>query len=220
MRELGDGIWQLEATGRFTGVYLVAADELVLVDTGTPGRATRLAEELEGTDTRPGLIVLTHGDLDHTGGANELRRRLGIEVWAPAADRALLEHRLRGRGMLPTLARVLSRARPPQVDHWFEPSDTIAGLQVIATPGHTPGHVSLRRGGLLIAGDAVRTGERFRMPPRFMNVDNEQAARSVIALADLDGLDLAVSGHGAPAHDATAKLRQLAAQLHPAQPSH
>jgi glyoxylase-like metal-dependent hydrolase (beta-lactamase superfamily II) len=133
------------------------------------------------------VIVLTHGDLDHTGGADELRRRLGVEVWAPAGDRELVEHRLHGRGLLPTLVRVLSRARPPQVDHWFGPDDTVAGLQVIATPGHTPGHVSFRRRDLLIAGDAVRTGERFRLPPRLMNTDHQQAIRSVVPLADLAG---------------------------------
>lgn len=216
MRELGDGMWQLEATGRFTGAYLIAADQLVLVDTGTPGRAARMAEELETAGSRPELIVLTHGDVDHTGGANELRRRFEVEVWAPAGDRALLEHRLRGRG-LPTVARVVSRAAPPQVDRWFEPGDEVAGLLVIATPGHTPGHASFRRGDVLIAGDAVRTGERFRMPPRIGNVDQAQAARSIIALADLEGLDLAVSGHGSPAREATAKLRRLAAELHPAE---
>jgi glyoxylase-like metal-dependent hydrolase (beta-lactamase superfamily II) len=213
MRELGDGIWQLEATGRFTGVYLVAADELVLVDAGTPGRAARLAQELEAAGRRPALIVLTHGDTDHTGGANELRRRFQVEVWAPAAERALLEHRLRGRGVLPTLTRVLTRAQPATVDRWFEPGDVVAGLQVIATPGHTPGHVSFRRGDLLIAGDAVQTGERFRVPRRFLNVDHERALRSVAELADLEGLDLAVSGHGAPARDATTKLRRLASEV-------
>ena len=203
-----------------TGAYLVAADELVLVDTGTQGRAVRLAQELEQAGRRPGLIVLTHGDIDHTGGANELRRRFGVEVWAPSGDRALVEHRLRGRGLLPTAARVLSRAAPPLVDQWFEPGDTVAGLLVLATPGHTPGHVSLRGDDVLVAGDAVRTGERFRLAPRFMNVDHAQAGRSAIALSELDGLDLAVSGHGPPARDASAKLRLLASQLRAAQRSH
>jgi len=46
-----------------------------------------------------------------------------------------------------------------------------------------------------------------------MNVDQAEVKRSVIALADLDGLDLAVSGHGAPARGASEKLRVLASQL-------
>jgi glyoxylase-like metal-dependent hydrolase (beta-lactamase superfamily II) len=211
VRELGNGIWQLEATGRASGAYLVAAEELVLVDTGTPGRAARLVAELEAEGRRPRLVVLTHGDADHVGGANQLRQRFGIELWAPRAEQALLvEHR---GGAVRTLARVLTRAATPLVDRWFEPGESLAGLEVIATPGHTPGHVSLRRGDLLIAGDAVRTGERFRAPPRFMNVDHAQALRSLAALAELDGLDLAVSGHGAPAREATARLRRLVSEL-------
>jgi glyoxylase-like metal-dependent hydrolase (beta-lactamase superfamily II) len=67
----------------------------------------------------------------------------------------------------------------------------------------------------LIVGDAVQTGERFRVPPRFLNVDHERALRSVAELADLQGLDLAVSGHGAPARDATTELRRLASEVKP-----
>ncbi len=214
MQGLGDGVWRLESTGRITAAYLVAADEPVLIDTGTRGRAARLADELAAATPRPRMIVLTHGDVDHIGGAEILRRRFGLEVWAPAGDRALIDHGSRGGGPLPRLARRLARLEPPAVDHWFEPGDTIGGLHVIATPGHTPGHVSLRRGDVLIAGDAIRTGEHFRLPPRFMNADHAEAARSIGALAKLDDLNLAVSGHGAPARDATTKLRRLANELH------
>jgi|SRR5579859_4146416 len=105
MRELGEGVWQLEATGRVTAAYLVAADEPVLIDTSTRGHASRLAGEVGAAIPRPRMIVLTHGDADHIGGAETLRRRLGIEVWASAGDRAPIEHGVRGGGLLPTLAR-------------------------------------------------------------------------------------------------------------------
>ena len=175
MRELGEGVWQLEATGRVTAAYLVAADEPVLIDTSTRGHASRLAGEVGAAIPRPRMIVLTHGDADHIGGAETLRRRLGIEVWASAGDRAPDRARRPRRRPAAHAGAPLARLQPPLVDHWFEPGDTIAGLHVIATPGHTPGHVSLRRGDLLIAGDAIRTGERFRLPPRFMNADHAQA---------------------------------------------
>lgn len=87
-------------------------------------------------------IVLTHGHLDHVGGAAELRRRSGAPVLMHAGDRDLLVH-------LEEQAAWLGLPPPerPPVDEWLEEGSTLAlgpvKLTVIHTPGHTQGSISL-----------------------------------------------------------------------------
>ena len=88
----------------------------------------------------------------------------------------------------------------------------VAGLEAIATPGHTPGHTSYLFGTTLIAGDAVITGKVFRGPVPMFCFDNAEVRRSIEKLAVLD-VDLAVSGHGLPAHGARQQLADLVASL-------
>src|SRR5690242_7587937 len=102
MRDLGDGVRQLESP-RAARVYLVEAERLVLVDTGTRRAGPKIAAELAREAAKPELIVLTHGDPDHAGGADHLRERLEVEVWAPEADRATVEQKLPDRGFAPKL---------------------------------------------------------------------------------------------------------------------
>jgi glyoxylase-like metal-dependent hydrolase (beta-lactamase superfamily II) len=208
MRDLGSGVRKLDSS-RVAGAYLVqAAERLVLVDCGTRRAGRKIADELERDGSRPELIVLTHGDPDHAGGADAVRERFEIEVWAPEADRENVEQRLANRGVAPRIVGTLTRHRPPHIDHWFGPDEPIAGLEPIPTPGHTPGHTSFRCGQALIAGDAVVTGEDFKVPPGLLNVDTAEARESIAKLAGL-AVELAVSGHGKPARNAQYKLRRL-----------
>jgi glyoxylase-like metal-dependent hydrolase (beta-lactamase superfamily II) len=208
VRRLADGIWQLESAGRVANVHLVEAEEPVLVDAGTKGRGPKVLAELQAHGTLPARIVVTHGDFDHVGAAAFLARELGIAIWAPEADRALLEGRL-SRGPVIDLAwKLVGPPRPIPVARWYAAGETLAGIETIPTPGHTPGHTSLKLGSTLVAGDAVVTGEKFKEQPASMS--KERARRSVEQLAELD-VDLAVSGHGKPAFGAREKLQTLVA---------
>lgn len=87
-------------------------------------------------------IILTHGHIDHAGGAAELRELLGVKVEGPhEADRFLLdglEEQGRAYGMI---------ARSVVPDRWLQEGDTveIAGhsFSVLHCPGHSPGSVVL-----------------------------------------------------------------------------
>ncbi len=212
MRRLAEGLWEFEHAGPASSAYLLEADELVLVDTGVPRAGPKLLAELHAQDFDPKTILITHGDPDHVGSCDFLRRELGAEVWAPEPDRQVVEWTIgRRRGPPPRLAQALvGPPRPVAVDHWFAPGETIAGVESIATPGHTPGHTSFKLGTTLVAGDALVTGPRFKEPLRVTTMDRREARRSIERLAQLE-LDLAVSGHGKPAHGAQARLASLVA---------
>lgn len=95
--------------------------------------------------------------------------------------------------------------------------EDVFGLQVVATPGHTPGHIAVfdTASAVLVAGDAltntvdgILSGSLPMVTP-----DKAAAAASVRKLAALDPRVILV-GHGPPVeHDAATKLRRLASTL-------
>ena len=213
MKEVGDDIFQLEGTGRVANAFLVQAAVPVLVDAGTPRGGRRLSEELRAAGITPALILLTHSHYDHAGGAGAVSESTGARICAPAAERALFTGELRHRLLARAGGRIANLGRPvelPAIDRWLEPGEIVEGLEVVPTPGHTPGHTSYRVGSAIVAGDAFMTGDRFREAVSFFIADRAESRRSIERLAGLD-LDLAVSGHGPPVRGAKEKLAALAA---------
>ncbi|MBI2718801.1 MAG: MBL fold metallo-hydrolase [Rhizobiales bacterium] len=86
-------------------------------------------------------ILLTHGHLDHAGGAAELREALGVKIEGPHRDDLFLLESLPESGAKYGLAGL--RAVTP--DRWLAEGDevTVAGLtfRIVEAPGHTPGSV-------------------------------------------------------------------------------
>lgn len=87
-------------------------------------------------------IWLTHGHIDHAGGADELRERLSIPVIGPhEADRPLLE-KLKVQAEKYGLGDTSRNVEP---DRWLEDGETVSfgdhAFEVYHCPGHAPGHV-------------------------------------------------------------------------------
>lgn len=104
-------------------------------------------------------ILLTHGHIDHAGGASELREALGVEIEGPhPADRFLLDN-LAKQG-----AAYGIPAQPVTPDRWLDEGETVtvAGhtFEVLHCPGHSPGSVVLvnRPHKLIIMGDVLFRG--------------------------------------------------------------
>jgi hydroxyacylglutathione hydrolase len=211
--EAGDGVFQLESTGRMVNIFLVHAEVPVLVDAGAPKHGPAIVEELRAAGVSPELVLLTHADFDHFGGADAVRSAFDAPICAPAAERPLLTGEVDRRFVVRLMIRSVSRGRypqPPEIDRWIADDEPVAGLKPVATPGHTPGHTCYRLGTTLIAGDAFITGPTFRLPVPMFCFDNAETRRSIEKLARLD-VDLAVSGHGPPARGARDKLADLVA---------
>ena len=225
--EVADGVHQLTVQ---TGVNVVVLrDErgITLVDTGLdrPGLTARLARLgiAPGEVTR---ILLTHAHPDHTGGIAWLRRAGASAPVAFGADDLEV-----GRGSIappqPELltARLLSRV--PKPGAWGRASavpdataledgqhlDIAGGLEVVATPGHTPGHVAfhLPARDVVIGGDVVFNVFHLRPSPAFLCWRTAPNLASVARLAALAAGTLALA-HGAPVtEDASGHLAQLIA---------
>ncbi len=113
-----------------------------VVDPG--GDLARIEAGIKKTGMTPEKILLTHGHIDHAGGAAELKKRLGdIPIEGPhRADKFLLDG-LAAQG----LAVGMLGVRNVIPDRWLEEGDTLAvagaTFSVLHCPGHSPGSVVL-----------------------------------------------------------------------------
>jgi len=204
--------------------YLVATPEgITVIDTGLRGQwrdflaeVTAMGRSLD--DIRG--VLLTHGDVDHTGFAERLRRERGVPVWVAEADAA----EARGEVKKPAAEKDRMKVLPLLRFLWFglthgglgsapiaevriarpgEIIDLPGAPRVIGMPGHTPGSVTYHVPAVdaVFLGDAmttrsVLTGEaRPALAP--FTVDRRAAFR---ALEALDGIEAhwVLPGHGEP----------------------
>jgi glyoxylase-like metal-dependent hydrolase (beta-lactamase superfamily II) len=180
----------------FVNAYvLVRGKEAAVVDTGTPNNASKIADVVRSA----GLgwdavhhVILTHYHPDHIGSVGEvLAAAPKATAYAGAAD--------------------IPQIKSPRPIKAVGDNDEVFGLRVIATPGHTPGHVCVfdPAGSLVILGDAMNNTDKLSGPNPQYTADMGQAHQSVKKLAKLK-FDRAAFGHGEPidkgASQAIAKL--------------
>jgi glyoxylase-like metal-dependent hydrolase (beta-lactamase superfamily II) len=200
---------------RFVNAFLVREDDgFTLVDTTTGGAADDLIAAAQQAGGAIRRIALTHGHGDHVGSLDALKDRLGgaVEVLMPELDARIHagESVVDGKvaGSWPKLKTV------PDVR--LNGGDRVGSLEVISTPGHTPGHVAFRdtRDGALIAGDTftsygrVVTSSHFylRFPFAAMATwDKAKVVESARALRALEPRILVV-GHGPAVTDPGAAM--------------
>ena len=216
-----------QITSKYTNVTLIAEEELTLIDTGVRGsssKITKFVRSLGRSVEEITLIILTHNHLDHIGGLAELKKFTTAKVAIHKADISDgINSQSSDIGVMRKLLHIppLSSLRPfvcissNEVDIQLEGGETLSplgGLNVIHTPGHTLGSISLfsPQRKLLIVGDTLRTWhEHIRLPPKLVSADLIQAIDSVKRIAQLD-FDIICFGHGKPlTKDALAKVGDL-----------
>jgi glyoxylase-like metal-dependent hydrolase (beta-lactamase superfamily II) len=133
--------------------------EGVVIDPGGDVATIVRAAEDNGVTLRE--IWLTHGHIDHAGGADELREILGIKIIGPHKDDLPLLERLETQAQRFGVAMEVRNVVP---DRWLEEGDTLSFgdhvFEVYHTPGHAPGHVIFfsREQGFAHLGDVLFNG--------------------------------------------------------------
>ena len=171
--------------------FFVTGDQrLILVDTGfSDADADIIMDAIKDMGHKHEelkLCILTHRHGDHTGGLKKLKKTLKFQVMAheldmPAIQKSTgydVEHVVKGGEQLPDCG----------------------GINVLHTPGHTAGHISLHlpRIKTMIAGDAVvSAGEHLVVSPAYLSSDPEAANESVKRLIAMNlDLERLLVGHG------------------------
>ncbi len=165
--------------------YIIKGKHAIMVDGGPPNSINNFLKQLAATGIEPKeirMIVLTHGDFDHTGSAKAIKEATGAKVAIHENDCKLLEE---GRFNWPpgvTLWGVSSRfvVKPfvklikihtlkPDIilnDEDYPIDEYIPGGKIIHTPGHTSGSVSiLLQTGEAFVGCMAHNGFPFRSSP-------------------------------------------------------
>lgn len=185
----------------FVSAYvLVRPSGLAIIDTGIANSEDQIGAVIATAgrgweDVKH--VILTHWHQDHSGSAVAvLDRAVNATIWVGEAD--------------------VERVSIPKPISPATDSMEIFGMQVIQTPGHTAGHISMYEPamGLLFVGDAVvNMGSLQNTPPQF-TADMDAAKASVAKIAAIDGFQNAMFGHGDPIEGgAQALFAQLAQSL-------
>jgi len=116
-----------------------ATNRAAIVDPG--GDVARIREAIAQLAVTPEKILLTHGHLDHAGGAAELAEALGVPIEGPDQRDDFLLENLQAQG-----ARFgVSDMRNVTPTRWLIEGETVSigdlTFNVLHVPGHTPGHL-------------------------------------------------------------------------------
>lgn len=235
MRQIADNVWHFDNLG-YVNAYLWRWDGgLALIDTGLPWTVKRVLAGIREAGFRPEdvtEILVTHADADHAGGLKALREATGARVIVHAIEAMFFKGKWRrlpnwrhpaGAALFP-LYLILNKTlmRIPQLNPDLLVIDEEVldnGLQVIHTPGHTPGHMSLysRDAGVLFVGDVIdnRKGEPA-LPLPIFTPQMDVVKDSIRKLARLKNVEIACFGHGPVITEkAGERIRALAARVAP-----
>lgn len=218
MKKILENIYLLEEV-RGCNVYLLdSGKELTLIDTGLKGQGEKIEAQLQEAGfslSQLRYIILTHAHRDHMGSANEVATRAVARVLAHEGEIPYLEQTetlpvSSVMGMLFTWLekKFLPKVPPCLVDKGLndkESLDILEGLQVIYTPGHTPGTISLYQPErkILFCGDTLfnqnpATGKKgLRLPISLFTADKKDALESVKTLSTFP-IQTIFFGHGDP----------------------
>lgn len=198
--------------GNVNCYLLQTGSGFVLIDTGASNARAELEQELASAGCTPGsltLIVLTHGDFDHTGNAACLGGKYGARIAIHRDDAGMAEqgdmfwNRSSGNRLIGLMAPILFRfpkANRFTPDLYLEDGHDLAayGLEarVLSIPGHSKGSIGiLTTGGDLFCGDLL---ENSKEPGLNSIMDDPAAAK--LSVEKLQGLEVQTvyPGHGQP----------------------
>ena len=119
-------------------IYCNETKKCAFVDPG--GDIELLLNKAKENDLIPEKILLTHGHIDHAGGASELSEILNINIEGPSIEDKFLLDSLKDQG---EMFGMQSRNCIPNL--WLQDGDIVTvgliSLDIYFCPGHTPGHV-------------------------------------------------------------------------------
>jgi hydroxyacylglutathione hydrolase len=192
----------------------------LLIDTGGPNQRLELEKGLEGAGCRPGslkLIVLTHGDFDHTGNAAYLREKFGAKLAMHAGDAGMLErgdmswNRKRGNIILTKVVPIFfrfgksERCKPDfYLDDGQDLSDFGFDARVLVLQGHSRGSIGILAavgdpatgpGQALFCGDLL---ENIRRPVLSSIMDDLAIANASLEKLKEFEISIIYPGHGSP----------------------
>ena len=230
--QIAPGLFSMgqEQGGRVHAYLLDDGQGLTLIDTLYDDDANVVLKEL-ATIGRTAAdikhIILTHAHKSHLGGLAALKKASGATVCAHDWEVDIIAGRRKAERVSAfpprkplavyhlQLGLALGRGRhqPCEVDRRIKAGDRVGPLEVVETPGHTPGSLSFwwpeRRA--VMAGDVIATWPEFAAGWPGLTLDNDRNLRSVQDLTAFGNAEILCTGHGDPiTQGAASAIKQLA----------
>ncbi len=207
-------------TFRGVNCYLVRTNEgYILIDTGYSNQRINIEKALENAGVQPGnlrLILLTHGDFDHSGNGAYLRKKYQSKLAMHKGDWGMVEHgdlfySRKSRNkiiktfvklLLPLFKMSLKKADQFTPDIYLEENDDLSdygfNAKVVHIPGHSNGSIGLltAEGNIFIGDLLENSNEKGPMKGSLMDNQEEFSA----SLNKLNSLQISTvyPGHGNP----------------------
>ncbi|GFP75525.1 MBL fold metallo-hydrolase [Clostridium fungisolvens] len=220
-------------------VILWDKDSMVLIDAGFPQTFDLFKEEMQKLGLKIeniSHIILTHQDIDHIGFVKEIMelnpnvKILAHEVEAPYIDGrktpvklAALEANSENldeqrKGFLKMLTTGFAARKIP-ITHELKDGEVIdvcGGIEIVFTPGHTPGHICiyLRKSKIAVCGDALNIANDKFVGPNPQQASDAKEANESIGKLNGFGIETLVAYHsGACNKNVKEKLNDLCTEL-------
>jgi glyoxylase-like metal-dependent hydrolase (beta-lactamase superfamily II) len=202
--------------------YLVNTGEgFVLIDTGYAKSRSALEEALQKAGCQPGdlkLILITHGDFDHTGSGAYLREKYGVKIAMHRAEAGVVEfgdmlkaRKIGERWLMRVMMSVLvvfmggGRFERFTPDIFLEDSEDLSAYgfaaRVLHIPGHSRGSIAfLTESGDLFCGDLLENSGAEKGKPPALNslIDDLAVARASVEKLGALSIQTVFPGHGDP----------------------
>ena len=193
--------------------YLIEDNaNFILIDTGSSNQRTELEKELEDAGCTPSnlkLIILTHGDFDHTGNAAYLRQKFDVQIAMHKDDSEMAEYgnmffnRKQPNILLRKIIPVFlgfgkdKRFKP---DLYIEDGDDLSvygfDAKILSIPGHSKGSIGiLMANGDVFCGDLL---ENLEKPILGSIMDDLVTANANVEMLKKLGINTVYPGHGTP----------------------
>jgi glyoxylase-like metal-dependent hydrolase (beta-lactamase superfamily II) len=189
---------------RFVYTHIIFEDDIVLIDSGVSGSGKIIFDYILKQGRTPlqiSMIVLTHAHIDHIGGAPFIKDSTGCTVAAHPDDIRWMEDTELQEKERPVPGFKSLIEGNIKIDRILDDEEIIrlsngSSLEVIHTPGHAPGHISLyyKKDRIMITGDCVPV--KGDMP---VYDDAEMSLASIDRLAKRKDIDVLLSAWDDPA---------------------
>lgn len=216
--QLAPGVWRIRLLRDFINGFILRDDDgqVTLVDMGLKSHGPKVIAALAAIGSGPSdvtRLMLTHAHPDHAGGAAHVQRETGTSFGIHEDDAEFArsgfspprDDTLRIGALANRLMGGKQAFEPIEVGETFVDGQIVpvaGGLEVIHTPGHSPGHAAYlhRDSGVLITGDSIFNVRGLRWPVKAFCTNFVMTTQTAERLTTLDYTTAAFT-HGAELRD-------------------